>query len=379
MFVTRSGIEGDSEFVFELRVCAWAERHWQAGRDPDPDTAVLVARQLGTRDRRWDTIVIEADREALRERARFGSRRLDGDLLHVVRNAPAEWSYYRDALPDPGYPWRYVREAVHRAGDRDIVETRKRKNRIELRRRWPYPEWAKRIVAIENKPDLDASAARALTHQIQRDVALALADEVWVATNATGDRIEPVLFENLPTEAGVLAFSDDDMEVVWHPRTLAASEPGTRIVERPTGGRNDRSAARFEYVALETKHETRLAIAERAYERGWRAYIESMRPDCRFFELRRDDRSGTGSSIEPSNHEDNNTASAGDLLPWCSTKRRCQTAAECSGSCPAFEPEPPAWRTRGWPIEGGPGATIERLLADRRRRGRPGLKAEDDR
>lgn len=375
--MTRLGADVEAEFVFELRVCAWAERYWPPAGDLDADTTVLVARQLGTRSRRWDTIVIEADRAALRERARFGAKRLDSDLLHAVRNAPAEWAYYRDALPHPGYPWRYVREAIHRAAGREIVETRKQGNKIELRRRWPYPDWVDRIIAIENKPDLDASAARALTNQVQRDVALALADEVWIATNATGERIEPVLFEDLPTEAGVLAFGDggsgsddsgDSTAVIWHPRQLAVGEPGTEIAERPGGGRNDRSAARFEYVSPEEKRETRLAIAERAYERGWRSYVDSMRPDCKHFELRRDRPTGV-----PANATGTTPGRSGGLLPYCGAKDRCQTAAECAGSCPHFEPEPPAWRTRGWPIEGGPGAATKRLLADRRRRRRPGL------
>nr|WP_202614422.1 DUF5787 family protein [Halostella litorea] len=341
---------GDAEFVFELRVCWWAERRWPpgGGRDAVP----LVARQLGTERRRWDTIVVEADPDALARRARFGPERLDSDLLHVVRNAPEGWSWYRDALPDPGYPWRYVREAVHRAADRGIVETRREGNRIELRRKWAYPDWVERIVAVENKPDLDASAARRLRPQLERDVALALADEVWVATRETGASVEPVLLEDLPVEAGVLTVAPDagEASVAWHPRSLAVDDPGTRILERPDGSAYDRSAARFEYADPEWKAEKRLAIAERAYERGWRSFVDTMRPDCRHFQLR----------------------SEGDqFLPWCAAKGRCQTAAECAGSCGSFEPEPPAWRSRGWPIEGGPGKRIERLLADRRARRRP--------
>ena len=181
-----------SEFVFELRVCQWVEHNWPPGGERDPDTALVVARQLGTKHRRWDTIVVEADRSALDARADFGERELDSDLLHVVRHAPEEWAWYRDALPDPGYPWRYVREAVHRAGDRGLVATRDGTNgRIELRRNWTYPEWVQRVIAIENKPDLDASAARALAPQLERDVALSLADEVWVATAATDGSVEP--------------------------------------------------------------------------------------------------------------------------------------------------------------------------------------------
>ncbi|WP_254767203.1 DUF5787 family protein [Salinilacihabitans rarus] len=344
--------DAETEFGFELRTCRWAEREWPVARATRDDAAVLVARQLGTRRRRWDTLVVECDPDGLRERARFGEERLNGDLLYVLRHAPAEWAYYREALPDPGYPWRYVREAIHDAADRGVLERRRRGNRIEIRRKWPYPDWLRRIVAIENKPDLDASAARALGSQLEHDVAMALADEVWVATRATGERVEPALFEDLPVEAGILALDPEslDGEVTWYPRSLAVDEPGTRILDRPAGGERDASAARFEYVDPAEKAATRREIAERAYERGWRSFVDTMRPDCRHFELHAREQ----------------------LLPRCAAKGRAQTAAECAGSCPEFEPEPPAWRTRGWPIEGGPGKRYKRLLAGRRRRRRPG-------
>ncbi len=337
------------EFGFELRVCRWAEREWPPGKS---DAAVLVSRQLGTRNRRWDTIVLEVDPEPLAKRERFGRERLDPDLLSVVRNAPDEWAYYREALPDPGYPWRYVRESIHEASNRGILDSRKRGTRIEIRRRFEYPDWVSRTIAIENKPDLDASAARALSDQLQRDVALSLADEVWVATRATGKRVEPALLEDLPVEVGILVFDEGKANVRWHPRTLASGDPGTRITERPPESEYDRSAARFEYVSPEWKAEKSLAIAERAYERGWRSYIDTMRPDCRQFEGRFD---------------------AHTLVPYCGAKCREQTAAECSGSCPDFSPEPPTWRTGGWPIEGGPGTGLKGLLERRRDRSRTEL------
>ncbi|MFB6183217.1 MAG: DUF5787 family protein [Haloarculaceae archaeon] len=343
-----------SEFHFELRVCQWAERHWPPAGTLADDRVALVARQLGTKRRRWDTVVVECNREALARRARFGPRELDSDLLHVVRNAPAEWAWYRDALPDPGYPWRYVRAAVHRADDRGLVETRRRGNRIQLRRKWTYPDWVERIVAVENKPDLDASAARDLRPQLERDVAMGLADEVWVATRATGGRVEPALLEDVPVEAGILTVAPDGLtvDVAWLPGTLDVATPGTRILDRPDGTDGDLSAARFEYVSVADKRDKRLEIAERAYGRGWRSYVDSMRPDCRHFQLRADE-SGA--------------------LPWCAAKERHPTAVECAGSCPSFEPEPPAWRTMGWPLEGGPGKAIQRLLSRRRRQERPDL------
>lgn len=358
-----------AEFGFELRVCAWAERQW----DPaDADSDVLVARQLGTQRRRWDTVIIEADPDALRERAAFGPDELDPDLRSLVANAPAEWTYYRDALPDPGYPWRYAREAIHRASARGVLAERKRDNRIEIRRIAPYPDWVRRLVAIENKPDLDASAARALADQLERDVALGLADEVWVATRADATR---ALVAEMPSAAGVLTFdrsargeaSSDrtgeqerqpgatrerdtmDADIVWHPRTLDPERTGVRVTDHgdPTN---------FEYVPANEKRETRARIAERAYGRGWRAYADTMRPDCRAFDLRKD---GDG------------------YVPYCHANGCEQTAAECAGSCAEFSPEPPGWRQRGWPIEGGPGTAIKRLLDVRRRRRRPGLDERD--
>ncbi len=350
---------GDAEFGFELLVCRWAERAWppdehvDAQSDDADEPAIVVARQLGTASRRWDTIVIETTTSKLAARRQFGDRELDSDLLHVVRNAPAEWAWYRDALPDPGYPWRYVRQAVHRAAGRDLIETRRNGNRIQLRRIAPYPDWVDRIVAIENKPDLDASAARALRDQLEHDVETALADEVWVATMATGATVEPALLEDIPIEVGVLVMSFDhegawpegyesgDATVSWHPTSLPAgvdtsSDPDAHPGSDPS---SDGTARR----------DRRLEIAERAYGRGWRSYADTMRPDCRHFELRR----------------------VGDaLVPWCGAKERPQTARECAGSCPSFEPEPPVWRTRGWPIEGGPGKGIKQLLDRRRERAR---------
>jgi hypothetical protein len=345
---------GGSEFGFELAVCQWAEREWPPEGVSSGDSECIVARQIGTKRRRWDTVVVECDPDGLRQRANFGGDELDSDLLHVVRNAPAEWTWYRDVLPDPGYPWRYVRDAVHEAADRGLVDRRRHSsNRIELRRKWEYPEWVRRIVAIENKPDLDASAARVLGPQLERDVALSLADEVWVATTETGETVEPALIEDLPVEAGILTVdTDGEAAVSWHPRTLSTEDPGTRILERPSGGDHDASAARFEYTDLEWKADKRLELAERAYGRGWRSYADRMRPDCRHFRL---------------------TDETAGLFPYCAAKECRPTASECSGSCPQFEPEPPVWRAGGWPIEGGPGKGVERLLDRQRRRRRPGL------
>ena len=338
------------EFGFELQVCQWAEHHWPP--DGERGSPVIVARQLGTKHRRWDTVIIECTSDGLAARARFGDRSLDSDLLAVVRGAPAEWGWYRDVLPKPSYPWRYVREAVNRAADRALIERRTRGGRVEIKRRWQYPEWVSRVIAIENKPDMDASAARDLVGQLERDIALSLAEEVWVAT-AESEKTA-ILLGEAPVEAGILTIAPGKRgaqatSVVWQPRTLAVDRYGTRILDRPSGKKHDRSGATFEYASAEWKANKRLEIAERAYERGWRSYIDSMRPDCRYFELR---------------------PTTAVSRPFCTAKGRSQTTRECSGSCPAFEPEPPTWRVQGWPVDGGPGNCVKRLLRRQRARRR---------
>ncbi|OYR82959.1 hypothetical protein DJ72_08390, partial [Halorubrum distributum] len=260
----------DAEFGYELLVCRYAELAWHPSEGSRP---ALVSRQLGTKDRRWDTVVIELDPEAFERRREFGDRTIDSDLLHLVRGAPAEWAFYRDALPHPGYPWRYVRQAVHRAAGRDLIEKRRDGNRIEIRRKRPYPDWVERIVAVENKPDLDRSAADRLADQLDHDIETALADEAWLATETTGERVEPALLREMPVEAGILAtdFSGgldaDAADVAWHPSDLSPGEGQRRDPETET---------------------LRLEIAERAYGKGWRSYHDTMRPDCRHFELRRE-------------------------------------------------------------------------------------------
>jgi len=326
----------DAEFGYELLVCRYAELAWHPSEGPRP---AVVSRQLGTQRRRWDTVVIEVDPAAFARRRAFGDRTIDSDLLHVVQGAPAEWAWYRDALPDPGYPWRYVRQAVHRAAGRDLIETRRDGNRIEIRRMRPYPDWVERVVAVENKPDLDASAADGLADQLEHDVETGLADEAWLATETTGERVEPALLREIPVEAGVLAtdFSAgvdaDAADVAWHPSDLSPVEGERRDPETET---------------------LRLEIAERAYGKGWRSYPDTMRPDCRHFELRREGLA---------------------LVPYCAAKEKVPTARECSGSCTEFSPEPPQWRTNGWPIEGGPGKGFERVLARRRERERDGTES----
>ncbi len=330
----------NSEFTFELLVCRWAELGWPPAAAERP--ALVVSRQLGTQRRRWDTIVVECDPDGLAARQEFGDRTLDSELLQIVRHAPAEWTYYRDALSDPGYDWRYVREAIHHAGARGLIHKRKHGGRIELRRKRPYPDWVERIIAIENKPDLDASAAAALTDQLTHDVETALADEVWLATTRTGNRVEPALLEEFPVEVGVMTFDvadqkgegvavdADDATVDWLPSSLDTE------ADSPT------------FDAAE-KSRRRRWLAERAYGKGWRSFTETMRPDCRYFDLQR---TGRG------------------FVPYCTAKDRCQSEAECGSRCGSFSPEPPQWRTNGWPIDGGPGQGVKELLERRRERAR---------
>ncbi|MFB6110013.1 MAG: DUF5787 family protein [Halodesulfurarchaeum sp.] len=342
---------GRHEFAFELATCAWAELNWPPGERSAP---ALVARQLGWQQRRWDTVVLEVDPDGLAARHDLGRKRLQRDLRAVLRFAPAEWTYYRESIPDPDSPWRYVRETIHEATDRGVLQSRKRHGRIEIKRVEEYPDWVERIVAIENKPDLDASAARRLLDQLERDVAAGLAEEVWLSTAATDSPVEPALLERIPSEVGILALGEDGAEVLWHPRTLDPGQPGIDIRARPDGGAHDRSAARIEVMSAEWKREKRRDIAERAYERGWRSYVDSMRPDCVNFDLE---------------------LGRFGYRPTCAALSRPQSPRECRGTCSAFEPEPPTHRRGGWPIEGGPGKTVKKILRDRRERRRQSVSS----
>ena len=407
-----SDYPSDAEFGFELLVCRWAEQKWpphdaeaqaqaQTQAHAQDDCAVIISRQRGTQHRRWDTIVLECDPAGLSAREQFGPRTLDSDLLRVVRWAPETWTWYRDAIPQPDFPWRYVRAAVHRAADRGVINTRRQGNRIEMKRVAEYPRWLRRIIAIENKPDLDASAARTLRDQLQRDVETALADEVWVATTATNNQVEPVLLKDLPAEVGILTFDFDpdvqyhdwaEASVIWHPTKLDSTDPqdwskrqssSEQQINSDENEERNQSSEKMTTTASNSSHREgktsnesssgpqttdatttisdtervidteryrqRLILAERAYGAGWRSYHETMRPDCRHFELRR-------------------FGNAGVVVPYCAAKQRSQTAAECTGDCAEFEPEPPNWRMRGWPLTGGPGARIKQLLTTRRER-----------
>jgi hypothetical protein len=148
--------------------------------------------------------------------------------------------------------------------------------------------------------------------------------------------VEPALLRQFPVEAGVLTFDfsagthAEAATVDWLPSTLDSAADGER------------------FDAAEKARRRRL-IAERAYGKGWRSFTETTRPDCRWFEL---ERTGRG------------------VVPTCAAKGRCQSEAECSSRCGSFEPEPPQWRTNGWPIDGGPGKGLRRLLERRRERAR---------
>ncbi|WP_267903088.1 DUF5787 family protein [Halobacterium bonnevillei] len=92
-----------------------------------------------------------------------------------------------------------------------------------------------------------------------------------------------------------------------------------------------------------------MEIAERAYERGWRSYLDTMRPDCRHFALQRARPTGT-----------------------CRTARRRPRADSRGvlGVVPRVRTRAAGVATAGWPLSGGPGAAIRRVLDERRQRRR---------
>ena len=314
------------EFGFELLVCRWAELNWPPHHRPD--ATVIVGRQLGEQARRWDTIIIECDPDGLQARTDFGDRALDRDLLFLARHAPEEFTWYRDCLPDPGFPLRRLLPAIHRAAARGIIDTERRGRRVFMRRIRAYPAWVRRVIAVENKPDLDASAARRLGQQLRHDMERSLADEVWVATALSADAEVPAaLIEPMPEGVGIIGIDQASTaavggSVLWRPRRLHPARADDPI---------------------------RYRIAEAVYGNGWRSYVDSLRADCRHLQPRLVGRA---------------------ILPWCAAKQTVPTPHTCRHACPKREPEPPRWRMHGWPIEGGPGQGLHRILDARRRRQR---------
>ncbi|NHN60292.1 DUF5787 family protein [Halorussus rarus] len=285
------------EYPFELALCA----HLEAAEE------VVVARQLGggvraPANRVLDVVCVEPgpefDARANLTPATIPDAAIESDVGVGRASDP------REAVDAPPERARRVAEAAVEIGffERAVGGG--------VRRVARYPDdWFGRLVAIENKPDLGEPGDLQL--QLRKDAALALADEVVLATESyvTGAHLN-----RIPDAVGVWRFDPEtgDREVVRAADRLPSDGWGVELLdEHPL--RTDVAT-----VTPEEKARRRRKIAERAYGKGWRS---DAFPAC--------------GEIEVAERE-------GSLgLPYCSWKDRVVDPANCGPDCPGHDPADP--------------------------------------
>ena len=320
------------EFGFECRLCAHLER---------PDGPV-VARQLGAGVRRpgrrvVDVIQVEPGPE-FDARAALTAATIPREALAAAVGT-GRFRYWKDAFRGLELPFERCREAMERAVEIGFFEARRRRGRTHIRQTDRYPsDWYDRIVAIENKPDLDRPGA--LASQLRTDVRLGLCDAVVLATasHVTGARLN-----RLPDAVGVWRFDPErgTVDVIREPSQLPVPDAGIEIVEEHPG------RTEFRVVSGAEKSTRRRILAERAYGKGWRTFDL---PSCARMDTSTD-----------------------DGLPTCSYYDRVvDPGTECGEACPGYEPaDPPAVdlaavRARRTPwVRDPPGRAREQSRLDR--------------
>jgi len=248
-----------NEFGFELTLCATLE---------SPDR--VVARQLGAAvhgRRIVDVVVVEPgpefDRRAAITPETIPPRAIESDV------GPGRARRVTDAFDCHPERARAVANRAVEVGfferDRDGI------GGPAVRQAVRYPDWFDRLVAVENKPDLDRPGD--LADQLRTDVSLGVFDEVVLATatHVTGahrNRLSP--------EVGVWEFdpATGDREVVREATPLSPGEPGVELLDR------DATRAEVRPVTATEKARLRRAIAERAYGKGWRTYDLPACAEC---------------------------------------------------------------------------------------------------
>lgn len=292
--LTRPYVPDVSEFAFELELCAALENE----RDG------IVARQLGASvasggGRILDIVHIEPgpafDRRAEISPSAIPAAAIESD---VGTGRARYWKSCFDCHPER------ARRAVERALEIGFFERERRGGRDYVRQTTRYPEWAGRVLAIENKPDLASPGD--LEHQLRLDVSLGLVDEVVLATESYVTRAH---LNRLPDPVGVWRIHSEsidlerssrgentskggvnssesgpngtdkrvsgiesvarralEIEVIREPTPLPADGPGVEPVAYHPG-RTD-----IAVLSGEEKARVRRRLLERAYGKGWRTY-----------------------------------------------------------------------------------------------------------
>jgi hypothetical protein len=281
------------EVAFELALSARLEAA----------TDWIVARQLGAAveepGARVMDVVGVVPTEAVTDRAAVTSETIPPLAIEGAVGA-GEAVPVTDAL-DCG-PERAAAVA-ERAAELGFFERDRRGGRTYVRQTARYPDWVDRLVGIENKPDLGRPGD--LEFQLRFDTALALFDEVWLATESyvTGAHLN-----RIPDPVGVWRFDPEtgEREAVREASSLPVEELGVELrAEEPL--RTD-----VAIVDADAKARQRRRIAERAWGKGWRP--ESF-PGCTRC-------SATDASV-----------------PHCSFHDRpVAPSMDCGSDCPGYEP-----------------------------------------
>jgi hypothetical protein len=285
------------EFPFELALCAHLEAREEA----------VVARQIGGGVRAPSNRVIdvlcvepgpEMDARAALTPETVPDRAIESDVgvgrardpTRAVEGPPERAQRVAERAVEVGFFERAVGGGV-----RQVAR---------------YPEdWFGKLVAVENKPDLATPGD--LRTQLRKDVSLALADEVVLATESyvTGAHLN-----RIPEAVGIWRFDPEtgEREVVREAEPLGSDEAGVELLERHPL-RTDVAV-----VSAEEKARQRRRMAERAYGKGWRP---SELPACAEAESK--------------------TLEGSDGLPYCQWKGRVVNPANCGPECPGHDPSDP--------------------------------------
>lgn len=290
------------EFGFELRLCA----HLEATTDQ------LIARQLGggvtaAGNRILDVVCIEPGPD-FAERTAITPETIPAAALQADVGVGTA-TYRKDAFGDIDMPPDRIQDVIDRAVEIGFFERERDQGRTLLRQTARYPpDWFDRIIAIENKPDLDNPGD--LHQQLRLDVSLGLVDAVVVAT---GSYVTNAHLHRFPDPVGVWRLTPDELTVVRDPQPLPVPESGIEILDQYSA----RSDIRI--VGSTAKRQRRRRLAEIAYGKGWRTFEF---PGCR----------------------QASAAAIGEIggLPCCDYfDRLVNPATECSSECPGFEAGPP--------------------------------------
>jgi hypothetical protein len=308
------------EFGFELALAAQMESE-----------ETLLSRQLGASvhgRRVIDLVCIEPGPE-FEERVALTPETVPPAAIQS-EVGPGRARYWKDAFDC--HPERAER-ATERAIERGFFERERRNGRTYVRQVARYPDWVGRVVGVENKPDLGRPGD--LETQLLTDVKLGLLDAVILAT---ASHVTGAHRNRIPDEVGIWRFDPETGErtVLREPTQLPVETPGVEILDR-SGTRTEVRVA-----SPEAKARARLALAERAYGKGWRTY---EMPAC--------------ARVEPTD----------DGRPFCPWKGRVvRPATECGPDCgghdPAEQPpfDPAALRAAHTPWEADPDGQTRRQV-----------------